>query len=51
MLVTSTRYLVANCVTRVLYFVNWDFDCLLKIEIELKSDSVACFCMLYVSTF
>ena len=68
MLVTSTRYVVANCVIteilgdvtgysaqspirRVLYFVNRDFDRLLKIEIELKSHSVSCFCMLYVSTF
>ena len=67
MLVTSTRYLVANLVIaeipgwhhRLLgpvphkarfYFVNWDFDRLLKIEIELKSHFVACFCLSHVST-
>ena len=65
MLVTLTRYLVANRVIaeipgrrlRLLGPVPHkarsllrDFDRLLKIKIELKSHSITCFCMLYVST-
>ena len=49
--VDVTGYSGQSPIRRVFYFVNRDFDRLLKIEIELKSHSIACFRMLYVSTF
>ena len=48
--VDVTGYSAQSPIRRVFYFVNRDFDRLLQIEIELKSHSIACFCMFYVST-
>ena len=48
--VDVTDYLAQSPIRRVSYFVNRDFDRLLKIKIELKSHSIACFRMLYAST-
>ena len=50
-LVDVTGFSAQSPVRSNFYFVNRDFDRLLKIQIELKSHSVSCFCMLYVSTF
>ena len=44
--VDITGYSAQSPIRRVFYFVNWDFDRLLQIEVELKSHSIACYMFL-----